>query len=96
MIRKILIGDDEPDVLNMLAEIFRNYDFQVCTALNSQEFETVFFKELPDLIILDIFFGEDSGPDVYDRVMKMNDVSQTPVIFLTGKMEGMGSGVLSE
>ena len=89
MIQKILIADDEPDVLNMLAEIFRHYGFEVCTALNAKEFEAVFLKEAPELIILDIFFGNDSGPDVYDRVMKMNDVSQTPVIFLSGKMEGM-------
>ncbi len=89
MIQKILIADDEPDVLNMLTEIFSYHGFEVCTALNAKEFEKVFFQEIPDLIILDIFFGEDSGPEVYDRVMKMDDVSQTPVIFLSGKMEGM-------
>ena len=89
MIQKILIGDDEPDVLDMLAEIFEQHGFEVFKALNGNEFETVFLKEAPDLIILDIFYGKDSGPDVYDRVMKMNDVSQTPVIFLTGKMEGI-------
>lgn len=89
MVRKILIADDEPDVLNMLAEIFRQHHFEVCTALNAKEFETIFFREIPDLIILDIFFGSDSGPEVYDRVMKMDDVSATPVIFLSGKMEGM-------
>lgn len=89
MIQKILIGDDEPDVLDMLAEIFEQHGFEVYKASNGEEFEVVFLKEAPELIILDVFFGEDSGPDVYDRVMKMSNVSRTPVIFLTGKMEGM-------
>ncbi len=89
MIQKILIADDEPDVLAMLAEVFRQHGFEVCVASSAEEFKKTFFEEMPDLIILDIFFGKDSGPDLYDRVMKMDDVSQTPVIFLSGKMEGM-------
>lgn len=88
MIQKILIADDEPDVLTMLSEIFSHYGYDVVTASDAEEFERVFFKTNPDLILLDIFFGEHSGPDVYDRVMKLAGAPQTPVIFLTGKLEG--------
>lgn len=89
MIQRVLIADDDPNVLNGFAEIFRHYGFEVCVAANAAEFETVFFQQGPDLIILDIFFGEDSGPDVYDRVMKLDSSPKTPVVFLTGKLEGI-------
>lgn len=88
MIQKILIADDEPDILSGFAEIFRHHGFEVCMASDAKEFETVFLRQNPDLIILDIFFGEESGPDVYDRVMKLDPSPKTPVIFLSGKLEG--------
>ena len=39
------------------------------------------------MIILDIFLGQDSGPDEYDRIMKMESAKKTPVAFLSGKCE---------
>jgi len=88
MIQKILIADDDPETLNEFADILRHYGFEVVTARNVDEFEKVFFRTNPDLLLMETFFGERSGPDVYDRVMKLAGAPQTPVIFLTGKLEG--------
>jgi len=89
MIQKILIGDDEPEILNTFSELLTHYGFEVVTASNAEEFQNNFIQSNPDLIILDIFFGPDSGPDVYDRVMKLSKASAPPVIFMTGKLEGI-------
>ncbi len=89
MIRKLLIGDDDAEVLSSFSALFKHYGFEVITASNAEEFQTLFFQSNPELIFLDIFFGPDSGPDVYDRVMKLASAPQTPVVFLTGKLEGI-------
>ncbi len=91
MIRKVLIADDDPDVLETFSVIFRHYGYDVAVAPNSEVFETVFFRENPDLILLDINFGDSSGPDVYDRTMKLAGAPQIPVVFMTGRMEGKES-----
>ena len=87
MIQKILVVDDEPEILLDLADMLRHHGFEVSTAVNAEEFEREFFKNLPELIILDIFLGMDSGPDVYDHIMKMDSAPKTPVAFLSGKCE---------
>lgn len=88
MIQKILVVDDDPEIVNGFADIFRQRGLTVFTAFNADEFERVCLREIPDLIILDIFLGEDSGPDAYDRVMKSGFMPKTPVIFLSGKLAG--------
>lgn len=88
MIQKILIADDDPETLNEFAYILCHYGFDVVTAKDVEEFEKVFFRTNPDLIFMETFFGERSGPDVYDRVMKLGGAPQTPVIFLAGRLEG--------
>lgn len=87
MIQKVLIADDEPDLLVLYAQLFEMHGFEVCTASNAAELETVFYRENPDLILLDIIFGTDSGPDVYDRLMKNASAPKTPVIFVSGQVD---------
>lgn len=87
MIQKILIADDEPEILSAFAELLQCHGFEVCTAGSSDEFEKVFFEESPDLIILDIAMPGESGPDLYDRVMRIKDIPSPPVIFASGLVD---------
>lgn len=86
-IQKILIADDSPDFLSAFADILKRHGFEVCMAQNSEEFEQVFFKQNPDLIILDIVMRGESGPDLYDRVMKMHSAPKVPVVFASGLVD---------
>ncbi len=94
MIQKILISDDEPDILSAFAELLRCYGFEVAEASNSEEFQKVFFAFNPDLIILDIVMKGESGPDLYDRVMKLSSAPKTPVVFASGLVDSRSQSPL--
>lgn len=86
MIHKILMADDEPDVLSVFAELLRCYGFDVVEASNSESFERALALQNPDLIILDICMKGESGPDMYDRVMQLKS-PKTPVAFVSGLVD---------
>ncbi len=54
MIQKILIADDEPDVLTMLSEIFSHYGYDVVTASNAEAFERVLDRDPRDHQLLEV------------------------------------------
>ena len=59
---KILIADDETDIVEMLGMILGNYGHEVFTALNGQAAIDTAKKEKPDIIFLDLCFPK-PGPD---------------------------------
>jgi|GEM_PF-2606533 len=87
MMLKLMIADDEQDIVQALAELLEGYGFEVCSTTSPDDFEQVFLRSNPDLIMLDICFGSQSGPDVYDRAMKNPSAPKTPVIFLSGLVD---------
>ena len=86
MIHKILMADDEPDILSAFAELLRAHGFDVVEASNSEEFEQALKLYNPDLIILDICMKGEAGPDLYDRVMQLKS-PKTPVAFVSGLVD---------
>lgn len=87
MIRKILIVDDEKDLLSAFAELLEEHGFEVCTASDGREFEELFFLEHPDLVIMDIVLPNETGPDLYSRVTQIHPESKPPVIFASGLVD---------
>ncbi|OZI13239.1 DNA-binding response regulator [Bacillaceae bacterium SAS-127] len=81
--RKILIVDDEVNLLNMIFEILNDEGFRhVQTAQSLQEAKIVFQEFNPDLAILDVMLPDGSG---YDLVKAFRQKSSIPIIFLTAK-----------
>ncbi len=80
---KILVADDNQDMLDTLSRIFVLYEFEVITVLNGKEAIRKARDEHPDLIILDGMMPEMDGFDTC-KVLKA-DVStrDIPVVFLT-------------
>ncbi len=93
MIQKILIADDEPDILSAFAELLRCHGFEVAEASNSDEFELANSTFNPDLIILDICMKGEAGPDMYDRVMRLKS-PKTPVAFVSGLIDSRSQSPL--
>ena len=82
---KILVADDDPNILNALSEIFENEGFQTLKAQNGQEALDVYNKDNPDFICLDIMMPEINGYDVCKIIRQTN--SNIPIIFLSAKSE---------
>ena len=81
--KKILIVDDEPDILSYLEMILKDNGYQTLTARNGNEALEILRKEKPDLVTLDISMPEASGTRFYKELKLDPDFSSTPVFIVT-------------
>ena len=84
---KILVVDDEPDILELIEYNLKKDGFQVFTATNGQEGVAVAKKVLPDLIILDIMMPKMDGIEACRIMRAMPEFKNTFMVFLTARSE---------
>ena len=84
---KILIVDDEPDILELIEYNLKKEGYQVYTASNGQEGVALAKKVLPDLIILDVMMPKMDGIEACRLMRSMPEFKNTFVIFLTARSE---------
>ena len=81
--RKVLIADDEPDILEILKYNLQNEGYQVYTAKDGDEALTKAKFALPDLIVLDIMMPKKNGVVVCELLRKQPAFKNTLILFLT-------------
>lgn len=84
---KILLVDDEPDILEIVGYNLSNEGYQVLTAENGLEAVKKAKKELPHLIILDVMMPEMDGIEACEIIRKNSDLKDTIITFLTARGE---------
>jgi two-component system alkaline phosphatase synthesis response regulator PhoP len=84
MSAKILVVDDEPSVVNLIAYNLRKAHYEVLTAQNGREALRQTRNAKPDLILLDLMIPEIDGLDVCRELRKTSD---TPIIMVTARGE---------
>ncbi|MBP0904824.1 response regulator transcription factor [Mariniflexile gromovii] len=84
---KILLVDDEPDILEIVGYNLTSEGYQVITAENGSEGVKKAKKELPNLIILDVMMPEMDGIEACELIRKHPDLQNTLVVFLTARGE---------
>ena len=80
---KILIIDDEQDLVKLVKEILETEDFQVSCAYDGEEGLKKATSEIPDLILLDIKMPGVNGFQVLERLKIDETTSHIPVVMLT-------------
>lgn len=78
--KKILVIDDDPNLLRLIEHTFSKTSAIVYSAKNGEEGLRQFYAQQPDLIVLDIMMSEMDGWEVCARIRQ---VSEVPIIFLT-------------
>ena len=81
---KILIVDDDRNIVELLRLYIEKEGYQTVIALNGREALQALEREKPDLIVLDVMMPEIDGWQVWREVRKK---SETPIIMLTAKGE---------
>lgn len=84
---KILLVDDEPDILEFLGYNLRKEGYQVYTASNGREGVAKAMELLPQLIILDVMMPEMDGIEACAEIRKVPGLKNSIVIFLTARGE---------
>jgi DNA-binding response OmpR family regulator len=82
--KKILIIDDEEDILTYLSTFFTDNKFEVLTALNGRDGLEKALDEKPDIITLDISMPEESGVKALRQLQNNSFTRNIPVIIITG------------
>jgi len=83
--KKILIVDDEPNIVMSLEYTFKKNNFEVFIARDGQEALDILKNFLPDVIILDIRMPNVDGYDALEQIRKDERLKHCKVIFLTAK-----------
>lgn len=84
---KILLVDDEPDILEIVGYNLSNEGYQVLTAENGVEAVKKAKKEHPHLIILDVMMPEMDGIEACEIIRQNKDLKDTIITFLTARGE---------
>ena len=84
---KILLVDDEPDILEIVGYNLSNEGYQVITASNGKEGVKAAKKNSPHLIILDVMMPEMDGIEACEQIRKLPGHEETIIAFLTARGE---------
>ena len=84
---KILVVDDEPDILEILQYNLEKEGYGVRVASNGRKGVEVARSFLPDLILLDIMMPEQDGVETCRQIREITELQNVYVIFLTARAE---------
>lgn len=82
-LKKILIADDEPDILEIISFNLEKEGFVVYTATDGNDAINKAQKLLPDLIILDVMMPHKTGIEACAILRQQPQLKETPIIILT-------------
>jgi len=90
--KKILMVDDDPNIIEYLTTLFEDNGFVTFAAHNVKEAMEIARKEIPDLITLDLEMPEEWGPRFYRKLSQEKNLKNIPVIVISG-LSGCGQAI---
>ena len=87
MTYKILLVDDEKDILEFLSYNLEKEGFMVFTTNNGIRGLELAEEHKPDLIILDVMMPEMDGMEVCQRIRDIQELEEVLILFLTSRSE---------
>lgn len=78
----LLVVDDEPSILHFFRRAFQEPEVKLLTASSASDGVDTVTRERPDVVILDINLGDESGLETFRRIQSIDP--KIPIIFITG------------
>ncbi len=85
--KKILLIDDEQDILELLSYNLEKEGYEVHTAVNGNEGIKKATEIIPDLILLDVMMPEKDGIETCQDLRKIKELQKTLIVFLSARSE---------
>ena len=83
MKKKVLIVDDEPGIVRLLAMRLKAKGYEIFKAYNGLECLMITKEEKPDLILLDIKMPKMNGIAAFEVIIEQDESKEIPVLFMT-------------
>lgn len=83
--KRILVADDEPNIVVALEFLLRRAGYEVQVARNGEEALQIVERGPPDLVLLDVMMPVRSGYEVCKRIRERPDCGHVKIIMLTAK-----------
>lgn len=84
MPKKIMIVDDDQNIVDYLDSIFKDNGYETCTAADGDDALKVLAEEKPDLVTLDLEMPKEWGPRFYRKMTQQAEFKDVPVIVISG------------
>lgn len=81
--KKVLIVDDEPNVVRYLEMLLQDSGYKTVSALDGQKALEVAERETPALVILDVLMPEHTGTDFFRKLRKNKILGSIPIIVVS-------------
>jgi DNA-binding response OmpR family regulator len=85
MARRILIAEDEPNIVTSLEVLMRKCDYEVCVARDGDEALELAEAFVPDLVLLDVMMPRRSGFEVCRRIRENPRLEATRIVMLSAR-----------
>lgn len=82
---KVLIVDDEPNILMSLEFLLKKNGYEVFVARDGREALSIVDEEVPDVVLLDVMMPEVDGYEVCQKIKKREHTAHIKVVFLSAK-----------
>lgn len=80
---KILIVDDEPDIVNLTSFILEKEGYEVIVAEDAKDCRAQLKKDRPDLILLDVMLPGEDGWELSKKIKANKDTKSIPIVMFT-------------
>jgi len=87
MTQRILVVDDDREIVRLLRASLRQAGFEVCVAYDGETALHMLRHERPDLVVLDLMLPERDGWDVTRVLRDDPTLTETPIVMLTARVE---------
>jgi len=82
--KKILVVDDEPDVVGFITRLLRDNGHEVTSASNAADAMQLIAEQPPALILLDLQMPYETGTDLFRKLRARQDLKGIPIIVVSG------------
>lgn len=82
--KRIMVVDDEPDVVDFLESLLRDEGYEVSSTTRSTEALAMLEASPPDLLLLDLQMPSETGTDLYRRIRDSKTLRRLPIIVVSG------------
>ncbi len=94
--KRILVCDDEPHIVEGLRHLLRGTDRKVSCVTNGKEALQHIQQEIPDLLVIDVMMPEMTGPEAVAILRDNEQTKDLPIIILTAKGQAQDAAAATE